>query len=370
LQSANRWTNEANTETFGCGTALTAPSAVHWVGRRWVRYSAGSLLTLTCVPNAASAHIKWFCPFDVSETPKSLDWVLDGSFIYLVLVAAVVFTVAGLIGNSILGRVIVWSIDRITTGTRIHTEILMRAVYGAFFVSLWTVGGIVLTPELTTPVAAISWLQLIIAACFIWRRTLIFAAAGMVFLYAYAIDHYGLFHLMDYPIFLGSAAYFALTGLGQPRWRVTPLDIIRGATSVTLMWAAVEKWAYPQWTYPLFVTHPEMSMGFDVAFYMKAAGVVEFSLAFALIGTPLMRRTAAVILASMFVAAVWEFGKIDAIGHAPIVIVMLVIAADNTLGRRSSSFRAPIRYLVALVVVVGAYYAGHAALFPAGRVIN
>jgi hypothetical protein len=326
-----------------------------------------SILALTSVPDAADAHIKWFCPFDVSETPKTLDWILDPSFIYLVLVAAVVFLIAGLIGNSVLGRAIVWSIDRVTTQMRTHSEILMRAVYGGFFVSLWTVGGIILTPELTTPVAAISWLQLIIAACFIWRQTLIFAAAGMAFLYSYAIDHYGLFHLMDYPIFLGSASYFAMVGLERTRWAMKPLDVVRCAAAVTLMWAAVEKWGYPQWTYPLFATHPEMAMGFDMVFYMKAAGVVEFSLAFALIGTPLMRRTAAIVLASMFVAAVLEFGKIDAIGHAPIIVVMLAIAADNAPGRRYSSIRAPVIYLIALVVVVTAYYAGHWALFPAGR---
>ncbi len=157
-----------------------------------------------------------------------------------------------------------------------------------------------------------------------------------------------------------------MVGLRRTRWRMTPLDVVRCASSVTLMWASVEKWAYPQWTYPLFVTHPEMAMGFRPEFYMKAAGVVEFSLAFALIGTALMRRTAAIILASMFVAAVLEFGKIDAIGHSPIIIVMLAIAADNSPGPSRSALWAPILYLVALFVVVAAYYAGHVVLFPVG----
>ncbi|MDR3529986.1 MAG: hypothetical protein P4L90_05445 [Rhodopila sp.] len=324
------------------------------------------MFALTFLPKAAAAHVKWFCPFDVSESPQSLDWILDPKFIYLILIAATVFAAATVIENSVLGRAIVWSIDRVTTRIWYQTEVLMRVTYGAFFVSLWSVGGIIMTPELTTQVSAISWLQLFIGACFIWRQTLILAAAGMVFLYGYAIKHYGLFHLMDYPIFLGAAGYFTLTGLERTRWRVKPLDVVRCAASVTLMWASVEKWGYPQWTYPLFVTHPEMSMGFDVAFYMKSAGVVEFSLAFALIGTPLMRRTAAIILGSMFVAAVLEFGKIDAIGHSPIIVVMLAIAADNRPGRRHPVFLAPVCYLAALAVVIAAYYAGHAALFPAG----
>jgi hypothetical protein len=338
------------------------------IGRRTVKYALGvvvAAVTLTCRPDVAAAHIKWFCPFDVAETPKSLSWALDPNFISLILVATSVFVVAGLIGNTILGRAILWSIDRVTAGERRNTEILMRAVYAAFFVALWTVGGIIMTPELTTQEAWISWLQLGIAACFIWRETLVLAAVGIVFLYGYALAHYGLFHLMDYPIFLGSAAYFAMVGLERTRWSVKPVDVVRCAASVTLMWASVEKWGYPQWTYPLFITHPEMAMGFSVNFYMIAAGVVEFSLAFALIGTPLMRRTSAIILAAMFVAAILEFGKIDAIGHAPIIVVMLAVAADNSAGRPVSFLRAPVLYIVAIIIVVSAYYAGHAALFPA-----
>jgi hypothetical protein len=335
---------------------------------RAVQGVAGALavLALTCVPDVAEAHVKWFAAYNVAETPESLDWVRDGTFIDLVLVAIVLLTVGSLIGNTVLGRAVMVSVDRVTTLVRRDTEILMRAVYGGFFVSLWAAGGIIMTPELKTSVAAISWLQLIIAACFIWRQTLVLAAAGIVFLYGYAIVHYGLFHLLDYPIFIGSASYFALIGLGLGRRGVQPVDVLRWAAAVTLMWASVEKWAYPQWTYPLFVSHAGMALGFDPVFYMKAAGVVEFSLAFGLIGPPLVRRAAAVLLAATFISAVPEFGKIDAIGHSPIIVVFLAIIADNAPGRRFKSLRMPAYYVVAFVLTVAAYYLGHAALFPSG----
>ncbi len=42
------------------------------------------------------------------------------------------------------------------------------------------------------------------------RRTLPLSAAGMVILFGIGIRDYGIFHLADYPIFLGVAAYFAL----------------------------------------------------------------------------------------------------------------------------------------------------------------
>ena len=58
------------------------------------------------------------------------------------------------------------------------------------------------------------------------------------------------------------------------------------------MWASVEKWAYPGWTFPVLHAHPDLSMGLDPKFFMSAAGIMEFSLAFALLWTPLVRRIA------------------------------------------------------------------------------
>ena len=72
-----------------------------------------------------------------------------------------------------------------------------------------------------------------------------------------------------------------------------------------------------------------MTMGYDAEFFMQAAGVIEFTLAFALIWTPLVRRVSAIMLAAAFIAAIAQFGKIDAIGHALIIVVLLAISADN-----------------------------------------
>ena len=131
------------------------------------------------------------------------------------------------------------------------------------------------------------------------------------------------------------------------------------------MWASIEKWAYPQWSYPLFIEHPFLTMGYDSEFFMRAAGVIEFTLAFALIWTPLVRRWAAIILAGMFIAACFAFGKIDVIGHAPIVIVLLVIIGDDAKAevRLRHLALAPVSYAVALTVFLTVYYGMHALLF-------
>src|SRR5581483_1079823 len=144
-----------------------------------------------------------------------------------------------------------------------------------------------------------------------------------------------------------------------------PLDVLRYAAGITLMWASIEKWAYPEWTYPLFVTHSEMTLGFSPDFYMRAAGAVEFALAFALMWTPLIRRVGAIMLAAMFISAVFEFGKIDMIGHSLIVVALFGIIADDAGQevRLRDSWLLPVGYAASLAMFLSAYYFAHAALF-------
>ena len=111
--------------------------------------------------------------------------------------------------------------------------------------------------------------------------------------------------------------------------------------------------------------HPSMSLGLTPDFYMRAAGAVEFALAFALVWTPLVRRLARVMLIAMFVSAVIPFGKIDLIGHTLIVVALLGIVADD--GGKPARFRdswlLPFAYAASLAIFLATYYTAHAVLF-------
>lgn len=313
----------------------------------------------------ASAHVKWFCAYDIAGQPRSLENVLCLNFEWLVSLALVCLMFGCLAEGTPLGTALLNAFDRVTTRIRTDTELLVRATVGFFFVSLWGLGNVILTPELTTDVAWIPWLQLGLAACLIWRRTMPLTGLGIVFLFSFATAQYGVFHLADYPVFLGVALYLILRGLEIEPFGIRPLDIVRWTAAVTLMWASVEKWAYPQWTDPLIAAKPSMTMGASPELFMQAAGVIEFTLAFALIWTPLVRRTAALILAGVFISAVFEFGKIDAIGHSGIIVVLLGIAADDVRAkvRVRHAVMAPAWYAASLGVFLLLYYLGHAALF-------
>jgi hypothetical protein len=129
------------------------------------------------------------------------------------------------------------------------------------------------------------------------------------------------------------------------------------------MWASIEKWAYPQWTDPLLHARPSLCMGFSSTFYMAAAGFVEFSLAFSLLWTPLVRRLAAIVLSAMFCGAVIDFGRIDAIGHLMIVVILIGIAVDDQPIVRRPPLMAPITYSLALIATLTAYYGLHALIY-------
>jgi hypothetical protein len=259
----------------------------------------------------------------------------------------------------------------VTRLLRDNLETIFRAACAFFFIAIWGAGGILLTPELKTSSALVGAIQLGIAAGMLSRRTMPLSGLGIAVLFGIGVFEYGAFHLADYPVFLGVAAYLALIGiekslgLEKHLLGVRPIDLLRWTAGVTLMWASVEKWAYPEWSYPLFIEHPGMSLGFAPDFYMRAAGAVEFALAFALIWTPLVRRVAATMLTAMFVSAVFAFGKIDLIGHSLIIVALLGIVADDggKAARLHDSWLLPFGYVTALVGFLFGYYAAHAALY-------
>lgn len=314
----------------------------------------------------AQAHVKWFCAFDVAGQPRGLENVLCPDFELLVGLALFALTGGCLFEGTRVGMALSRALDRVTAFVREDSDRLIRAFVGFFLVALWSTGGILLTPELKTTEAGIPWFQLALAFCTLWRATLPLAGIGLVTLFAEAVTQYGAFHLMDYPVFLGLAAYLVLTGLERTVFGLRPLDVLRGSAAITLMWASVEKWAYPEWTFPLLSSHPDMTLGYDAEFFMRAAGVIEFALAFSLLWTPLVRRVAGLMLLGMFVSAIGPFGKIDAIGHAPIIGALLAIVADPgaATGQRLRWAVMPAGFLAALSIFLAGYYASHAALYP------
>ncbi len=189
---------------------------------RWLPRAA--TIPLAIVVNAAltgsaSAHVKWFCGFDIAGQPRGLENVLCPDFEFLFGLSVLALMTGCLLEGTNLGAAMIRAMDRATTFVRDNTEVIFRAGCGFFFVAIWAIGGILLTPELKTNSTLIGALQLGIAAGMLSRRTMPLSALGIGVIFAIAIWEYGVFHLADYPVFLGVAAYIALIRIAaRPVW--------------------------------------------------------------------------------------------------------------------------------------------------------
>lgn len=327
--------------------------------------------------SSASAHTKWFNPnYCVSDIPTPLASVVDAQWLEFLAL----FVVAGMFAHMV-DRLLPASFDCLVTegiaALSISPKDWMRIGLGVFYLCLWDRGGIILTPELTTTSGAISWFQLLLAISTLSWRTTPFAAFGTCALYAYALLHYGLFHMLDYPFFLGIAAYLALHSLRAEAWTRFATPTLITSLAASMLWASIEKWAYWFWTMPILANHEEVTFGFDHQTFIKLAGFCEFSLAFFLLSGRLFMRLAAVALLAIFSLAIMSFGKIDAVGHLLIVLSLIVAVIEGEqplnrlLGHRRLSLLSgtavqAVGYLLVLGLFLGGYYGIHATLYDDG----
>jgi hypothetical protein len=324
----------------------------------------------------AAAHVKWFAPYIVGAPPQEIGATLSNQWFWLGIALVLGFFVATrMIERSPAGETILAGMDKATDPLWSRLDDFVRCVIGAFFVAIFAVGGVYLTPDLQTPSEAVSWAQLLIAMLIFSRRTQPLAAAGIIGLWLLALRDYDIFHLLDYlALGVGVAAYLVLESSSNPELRKHRFQALRWGVAIALMWSSLEKFAYPDWFYPLVEEKPFLTFGMPRDVFIPMAGVAEFTMGFGLLWTPLVRRLSAVTLFVIFNAAVYPFGRIDLIGHALIMAVIVAIAADHTreiyfmpwLKRAVAGV--PAGLAAALVIFVTAYCGLHISIYgPDGR---
>jgi hypothetical protein len=201
----------------------------------------------------AEAHVKWFAPYIVGAAPQPLGQTLANVWFWTALALVLAFFVAvRSVERTGPGRAVLVGMDRLSNLLWIRADDFMRVAIGTFFVAIFAVGGVYLTPDLTTPSEWVSWFQLLIAAGLFWRRTMPLSAAGIIVLWAIALRDYDLFHLLDYlALGIGVAGYLVLAASDRPNWYRHRFEALRWGVAIALMWSSLEKFAYPDWFYPL-----------------------------------------------------------------------------------------------------------------------
>jgi len=326
---------------------------------------------LLCIdPNDAVAHVKWFSDYNLLCPPRSPSRIVFGEYFFLfcLFVGPLMFAVT--YADHELVRRRSWLFQRASSLTdQVHAyfPVAMRFGVSAFFVAAASYGGFLLTPELKTEQSWVPVVHLAIAAVVLLPRTAFLAGFGIAGLYAYAVSQFGVYHLLDYPIFLGVAAFLVVHSLFGEEWSMTAQNIMRWCTGITLLWAGIEKFAYPEWSFVLLSERPAIAFGFSPEFYMVAAGFVEFCCAYLLIVGSLSARASAVVLQFFFISAIYYFGVIDAIGHSAIIVVLFILTlAQNPLPFRYQGYASvnvasvhTAVFFTALFLYIGLYYGGH-----------
>ncbi len=342
------------------------------INRKLTRFAAGWSIALAALPvGAAEAHVKWFAPYIVGAAPQPISqtmtnvWFWTGVALVLVFFMLTRALEAGRAGETVL----VW-MDRASEPLWTRLDDFMRVVIGAFFVAIFSVGGIYLTPDLQTPAEWVSWLQLMIAFGVLFRRTMPLSAAGIILLWLLALRDYSFFHLLDYlALGVAIAAYLVLAASRNEELRKHRFEVLRWGVAIALMWSSLEKFAYPEWFYPLVEQKPFLTFGLPRDMFIPMAGVAEFTMGFGLLWTPLVRRLSAIALFVIFNAAVYPFGRIDLVGHALIMAIIIAIAVDHTrelhfLPKIRQAFAGvPASLAAALVIFFGLYWGLHFAFY-------
>lgn len=295
---------------------------------RGLIFSGCVVVNFLSMTDVASAHVKWFVPCVVSDDPLPVQAVFTTTFFLFSALFLALFYLACAAERTRFGAISSRFLDHLTAPLHDRVEDILRAATAIFFALLWARGGLILTPELEADSIWISAIQLLIPLFLVARATLPAAGAGILVLYGYGAATYGLFHMLDYPVFLGLGIWFATSVSHNSRVLAFRSDFLRWTVAMSLLWPAMEKFVYPAWVAPIAIEHPELTLGFAVPTVVTAAGVVEFGLAFALFWTPLVRRLAALALLLLLTAATFDFGKVDGIGHLVIIAILFAVIAD------------------------------------------
>src|SRR5580658_6323800 len=123
-----------------------------WLAKRLPLAAA---IPLACLMNAvtagaASAHVKWFCAYDVAGQPDGLENVLCPDFETLTGLSVLALMAGSILENTPSGFALLRALDAATRLVRDNLETIFRAGCAFFFIAIWGAGGVLLTPELKT----------------------------------------------------------------------------------------------------------------------------------------------------------------------------------------------------------------------------
>ncbi|MGV2787372.1 hypothetical protein GNF98_17055, partial [Clostridium perfringens] len=157
------------------------------------------------------------------------------------------------------------------------------------------------------------------AACLLYKRTLPVSGAILFLLYLQASLTYGIFHSIDYLIYLGIVYYLFVCGTPIKR---TAAPVMYICTGMSLAWLAMEKLTIPELACTVMGSYGLPTFGFTIEHFVMISAFVEIGLAWAFI-VGIMSRFTALLVSGIFIMTSLVFGYKEVIGHTSIHTVLI-----------------------------------------------
>jgi len=289
-----------------------------------VRTLAALLLAL---PVPVWAHVKWFVDYDVNLAPASLTAIAGSlSFWALLALATLVIFATSLADRRLPSLAELPRFRPQILRARQWVPVIMRVGTGLFFLILGLFyPQVILTPELIVANPWLTFVHLAIALTAVTRKTSFIAGLLMLFLYNYAVQLYGAFHMLDYLLFVAMGIYLICQTFLPTENDARAIAFVRLVLCYSFLWGGVEKFMQPNLYFQLLDAYPWLAMGFDRAFFVRGCGFVELCLIWHIYSGKLASYACITLFALVAVLAFIPFGITDVVGHFAFIVPLVAI---------------------------------------------
>lgn len=297
-----------------------------------------TLLLFFSTTSFVVAHVKWFSDFSFGDQPLSISEAISPYFIGFTILTMVVLVLMVFLDEKLNNLSLYNKIDEWLQHRKGNSLLIMRIVTGATLLLSWQ-GDAILVPELSINSSWIGWVQFGLAFMLLFDRLVKFAGAGLTLLYLYTVLNFGILHMLDHLLFAGAGYYLMVSNSSNIKLRESRLPALYATVGFSLCWLAIEKIIYPQWALYILEQNPQLTLGFDMNFFLTGAAFVEFALGYLLI-ICLLQRPLALVITLVFFSTTLIFGKVEVIGHTlahGALIVFLLEGPGNV-------YKAPVRF--------------------------
>lgn len=316
------------------------------------RYLSGFSLIIAslALPATALAHVKWFSKFSLADRPASLSDALTPVFITLTILSAIAVGILAVVERRAAAMVWFQRLNMALQAQASKAPLILRITMGATLLLSWQRDS-VFAPELLVG-AVVGWIEFALAVLLLFRRTVVWAALGILALFAYCVVTFGVFHMLDYVHYLGIAWYLLVVDAKSTRLRESRIPALYIAVGFSLAWLALEKIIYPQWTLYILQQNPRLALGLDPNFFRVGAAFVELSLAYLFL-ICLFERPIAVLVTIVFMCTTMVFGKLEVIGHTSVhgALIVFLLEGPGTFYRPPIAWHRSVAWRAAFAAV-------------------